>query len=101
MNNNTEASINNLEMSIGQFSRQLEAQASSSEKINENCKSLELRNKLIPSNPKMSDKKGQSWGKEKNDKEVKVEKEVEEKSDGEKGRSWSKMKLEDKPLIKL
>lgn len=69
MNKNIEASIKNLEMEIGQLSQQMTSQASSSggfinnnidSPTNETCKTIELRNRSVPSNPKVSEEKKES-----------------------------------------
>ena len=63
---NTEALIKNLEKQIGQFSRQMAAQASSSGGFigstvgnpkNETCKVIKLRNRVVPSNQKSEPRK--------------------------------------------
>lgn len=67
------------------MSQQLEAQDSSNGIKIETCKALELRNRVIPKIPKLSDEeKDKVEGKKKSGKEVVVEKEVETNSEGEK-----------------
>lgn len=87
MSKNTEASTNFLEKQIGQLSRQMAAQASSSEGFvwntddnlkNKSFKAIELINRGGPSIPKVSDvRKEKSDDEKKSEKEVVVEKEVE------------------------
>lgn len=66
MRKNTEASIKNLDMQISQLSRQVATKVSSSGEFvgnmvdnpkNESCKAIELRNRVIPSNQKVSDER--------------------------------------------
>lgn len=56
MSGNTEAYMKKLKMQIGQMLRQWETKASS----NEICKAIVLRNKVVTSNPKVSDETKQS-----------------------------------------
>lgn len=81
-------------MQINQFSLLVVAQASSSEGFinsninnpeNKSCKAIELRNIMVPSNPKFSDERKEKSEGEKNiGKEVVIEMKGEKKSEGEK-----------------
>lgn len=99
-------------MQTDQLSRQGTSQARSSEGFigntidnpkNESCKPIKLRNRLVPSNQKVSDmRKETSEGENFFRKETIVEKEVEKKNQREeKVRKTLKMKLRGLPLTKF